>query len=164
MSDAFILPLTMLAAIGCGMVGGVFFTFSTFVMKGLARLPPAQGIVAMQSINITAITPPFMLALFGTALPCAALVVASLFMRDEPFTVFLLVGGALYLVGPVLLTIAYHVPRNDGLARVEPDGADAVSHWNRYLTTWTAWNHVRTAMSVAAATALIIALYVQGGV
>ncbi len=164
MSDGFLHALTILAAIGCGVVGGVFFAFSAFVMRALARLPPAQGIAAMQSINVAAPTPLFMLALFGTGITCAALVVASLFMRDEPFTVFLLVGGALYLVGPVLLTIAYHVPRNDGLARVEPDGADAVSHWNRYLTTWTAWNHVRTATSIAAATALIIALYVQGGV
>lgn len=31
-------------------MGGVFFAFSTFVMDGLRRLPPAQGIAAMQSI------------------------------------------------------------------------------------------------------------------
>ncbi len=35
----------------CGLVAGVFFAFSTFVMSGLARLPPADGIRAMQSIN-----------------------------------------------------------------------------------------------------------------
>ena len=36
-------------------------------MSALARLQPAQGIAAMQAINITAINPLFMLALFGTA-------------------------------------------------------------------------------------------------
>ena len=51
-------------------MGGVFFAFSAFVMQALARLPPAQGIAAMQSINVAAVTPPFMVALFGTALAC----------------------------------------------------------------------------------------------
>jgi len=32
--------LTLFAALGCGLVGGVFFAFSTFVMKALSRLPP----------------------------------------------------------------------------------------------------------------------------
>jgi uncharacterized membrane protein len=62
--------LTFTAAIGCGLVAGVFFAFSTFVMPALARLQPAQGIAAMQSINITAINPLFMLALLGTAVAC----------------------------------------------------------------------------------------------
>jgi len=43
--------LTLVSALGCGLIAGVFFAFSAFVMKALARLPPAQGIAAMQSIN-----------------------------------------------------------------------------------------------------------------
>ena len=31
--------LTFISAIGCGLIGGVFFAFSTFVMQGLGRLP-----------------------------------------------------------------------------------------------------------------------------
>ena len=65
--------LTLAAALGCGTVGGVFFAFSTFVMPALRRLPEAQGVAAMQSINITAITPLFMTALFGTAVVCLGL-------------------------------------------------------------------------------------------
>jgi hypothetical protein len=46
---------------------GVFFAFSSFVMKALARLQPAQGTVAMQSINLMAVTPAFMAGLsFGS--------------------------------------------------------------------------------------------------
>jgi uncharacterized membrane protein len=30
--------------------------------------------------------------------------------------------------------------------------------WKRYLTEWTAWNHLRTAASLAAAAAFILAL------
>ena len=44
-------PLALLLCVAAGTVGGVFFAFSTFVMKALARLPHAQAIAAMQSIN-----------------------------------------------------------------------------------------------------------------
>jgi len=47
MIDGYLFALTLLVAIGCGIVGGVFFGFSTFVMKALARLPAAQGLAAM---------------------------------------------------------------------------------------------------------------------
>ena len=41
------------AAIGNGLGAGVFFAFSSFVMPALARVTPAVGVHAMQSINIT---------------------------------------------------------------------------------------------------------------
>jgi uncharacterized membrane protein len=44
--------LTFVAALGSGLVAGIFFAFSNFVMKALARVSPAQGIAAMQSINV----------------------------------------------------------------------------------------------------------------
>ncbi len=59
--------ITLVAAIGSGLVGGVFFAFSSFVMPALRRLPDDQGISAMQAINKAAPTPLFMTALFGTA-------------------------------------------------------------------------------------------------
>lgn len=49
--------VTLIAALGCGLVAGVFFAFSSFVMPALKRLPPAQGISAMQSINRLAVAP-----------------------------------------------------------------------------------------------------------
>ena len=58
--------LNLVTALGCGVIAGVFFAFSTFVMCALARLPAAQGIAAMQSINVLAMTPPFMIAMFGS--------------------------------------------------------------------------------------------------
>jgi len=41
--------VTLLSALGCRLVAGVFFAFSAFVMKALGKLPPAQGIAAMRS-------------------------------------------------------------------------------------------------------------------
>lgn len=158
--NSYLFVLTFLTALGCAMMAGVFFTFSAFVMKALARLPAEQGVAAMQAINVAAVTPAFMAALFGTAVACGAMVVWALFAWDEGFARYLLVGGALYLIGTTLLTIAYHVPRNEALATVEPHSADAESRWRRYLSGWTAWNHVRAAAALAAATVLIIALQV----
>jgi len=128
MMDGFLLVLTLLAALGCGVVAGVFFAFSAFVMKALGRLPVEQGVAAMQAINVAAVTFAFMAALFGTAAACGTLAVWALFAWGERFAPYLLVGSTLYLVGTILLTIAYHVPRNEALATVEPHSADTESH------------------------------------
>jgi uncharacterized membrane protein len=160
MMNSYLFVLTLLAALGCAMMAGVFFAFSAFVMKALARLPAEQGVAAMQAINVAAVTFAFMAALFGTAVACGALAVWALFAWDERFAPYLIVGGALYLLGTILLTIVYHVPRNEALATLEPQSAEAESHWKRYLSGWTAWNHLRAATALAAAATLTIALHV----
>ena len=160
MMDGTLFVLTLLSALGCAMMAGGFFAFSTFVMKALARLPAEQGVAAMQAINVAAVAFAFMAALLGTAAAYGTLAVWALLAWGERFASYLLVGSALYFVGTILLTITCHVPRNEALARVEPRGSGAASHWRRYLSGWTAWNHVRAAASLAAAATLTIALHV----
>jgi uncharacterized membrane protein len=41
--DAWLSGLVMIAAVGSGVVGGVFFAFSTFVMPALRRRPAAEA-------------------------------------------------------------------------------------------------------------------------
>ena len=156
--DGLLVALTTVAALGCGLNAGVFFAFSSFVMKALARLRPAQGIAAMQSINLVAVTPAFMAALFGTAAACVAVAVWALIDWDEAFGPYLLLGSACYVLGTIGLTIVYHVPRNNALAAVQPQDAEAASRWDRYVTEWTRWNHVRTAASLAAAVVFTLSL------
>jgi uncharacterized membrane protein len=139
-------------------VAGVFFAFSTFVMSALARLQPKEGITAMQSINITAINPLFMLAIFGTAGVCLLLAVSSLMKWQQPNAVYVLVGSLLYLVGAVGVTIAFNVPMNDALAIAKPDSTEGAALWADYLTDWTFWNHVRMIASLAAAALFTLAL------
>ncbi len=155
-----LVALTIATAIGCGAMGGVFFAFSTFVMAALRRLPAAQGLAAMQSINVTAVTAPLMLPLFGTAVACVALIVAAAVTWGEPFAPWLLAGGVVYLVGEIAVTIAYNVPRNDELAALDPDSAEAAARWPSWAAEWTAGNHVRTLAGAAAAGALCVALAV----
>ena len=156
--EGVLFALTLVAALGTGLAAGVFFAFSTFVMKGLGRLPEAQGMAAMQAINVAAPTFAFLLLLFGTALVCVALVVWGLIEFGEPFGPYLVAGGALYLAGAIVMTIAYHVPRNNALAAADPGSAEGARLWRRYLREWTTWNHVRTAASLAAAAAFTLAL------
>ena len=150
--------LTFISALSCGLMAGVFFAFSVFVMNALSRLPAAQGIAAMQSINAAAINPLFGAALFGTAAACVLLTICSLFNWHKPFARYLLVGSLLYLVGAILVTSVFSLPQNKTLAAVDPASAVAVSQWADYLTSWTAWNHVRTAAPLAAAALLTGAL------
>ena len=124
MMDGYLRILTVIAAVGAGVSAGVFFAFSTFVMKALGRLPAAAGISAMHAINKAAPTPLFMLALFGTGVVSIVLSAVALRHLDQRWAVYLLTGTALYLVC-LVLTMVYHVPRNDALALVDPAGPGA---------------------------------------
>jgi uncharacterized membrane protein len=152
---------TLVTALGCGLAAGVFFAFSSFVMPALRRLPPAEGIAAMQSINRLALTPVFMTALFGTALACVGLAVVALLHLGDRFAGYTLAGCALYLLGPIGLTIVYHAPNNDRLDTVDAHDARAAGRWTRYEKGWTAWNHVRAVGALAAAGLLTVALRVS---
>ena len=163
--DAVSTPIVVLAfvsALGSGLVAGVFFAFSTFVMRALARLSPAEGICAMQHINVTVITPLFMAALFGSGLTSLALVVAALLDWDGSHGPYLVAGGALYVIGTLVVTMAFNVPRNDELAALDPAAPGSDTVWKRYLAEWTAWNHVRTVAPLVASGLLVAALYVGG--
>jgi len=154
--------VTFFSALGCGLIAGVFFAFSTFVMPALARIPPMQGIAAMQSINITVYNRWFMGALMGTAAACALLVVTSLLNWSAPGARLQLAASVLYLVGTIFVTGSYHVPRNNALALVQPETAAAAESWARYLAEWVPWNHIRTITSLLAAVLFTLALLSRG--
>ncbi|MCW1914497.1 DUF1772 domain-containing protein [Luteolibacter sp. GHJ8] len=135
-------------AVGCGLIGGVFFAFSTFIMKALARLPAPQGIAAMQSINIVVINPLFLGALFGTGLLCiAVLITGGGIHRYAALT---------YLIGTIGVTMFGNVPLNNRLAAIDPQAESSVLIWDHYIERWTRWNHLRTAAALAACAALLV--------
>ncbi len=150
--------LTVLGVLGTGMVAGVFCGFSTFVMRGLAALPPAQGVAAMNAINVSAVRPAFMVVFAGSAVLCAVITVVTFVLWPDEGTVELLVGSGLYLFGVFGLTMVANVPRNDALAKMDPDTREAAAYWPTYVREWTLWNHVRTVASAAAALAYVLAL------
>lgn len=150
--------IKLFAVLGCGLIAGVFFAFSTFVMPALAKLEPAQGIAAMQFINIKAINPWFMTVLFSTAVLCLFLAIFSLLKFHHPTSIYLLIGSLLYIVGTVGITIVFNVPLNDALAKVAPNSIEGSELWAKYLINWTLWNHIRTVAALISTALFAIAL------
>ena len=153
-----IFTLGLLSALGCGVMAGLFYAFSFCVMNALNRQPPAQAVSAMQSINETIINPIFFVLFFGTATVCAISVVASLIFWGIPEAGFLLSGGALYLIGSLVVTFRFNLPMNYTLASFKANDEKGVAYWSTYFQKWTAWNHVRFLSSVASATLFILAI------
>ena len=156
-----VFTLTFAAALGSGLVAGVFFAFSSFVMPALGRLPPDQGLAAMQSINVTVITPGFMLALFGTAAIALMLGIGAISHWGQTGPMLILVASALYLIGCIGVTMGGNLPLNDAMAAVQPGSADGVTVWARYLRDWTFWNHVRMAASAGTCALYVAALAIR---
>jgi len=159
-----IIATVVLAILGCGIAGGVFFAFSTLVMRGLQDLPPAEGIRAMNAINTWVAKPVFKWLLFGTGLVCGLVAVAAIArLLDDPPTAWreylALTAGAVYLLGAVLATLERSQPLNRALAAV--DKASDAMVWRVYLREWVTWNHVRAAACIAACVLFVAALWPQ---
>ncbi|MGX9885926.1 anthrone oxygenase family protein [Streptomyces sp. NPDC002276] len=150
--------LTVLGVLTTGVMAGVFCAFSVLVVRGLAELPPAQGVAAMNAINRAALTPAFMLLFAGSALVCAVIAVVTFVLWPDQGTAELLLGSALYLFGAFGLTLVANVPRNDALLKLAPGTPEAAAYWPSYIREWTMWNHVRATASVAAALVYMLAL------
>ncbi len=143
--------LPLLVCLGAAIVAGVFFAFSSFVMKALAQLPPAQGIAAMQRINVVVLSPAFLGVFVGTAVLAGIAVFAGFFPWGAPRSMLLFVAGLAYLVGCFGVTVVFNVPRNERLARLEAESEPGLAYWPVYLREWTRWNHVRTAAAALGA-------------
>jgi uncharacterized membrane protein len=190
--------LAAVTGVGAAVVGGVFFAFSTFVMRGLADTgrdagdptssgvaAARSGIVAMQAINRAAVRPPLMVLLFGTTLAGLATCILLAVVGGGHALWWGLAGEVVYLGGVVAMTVAFHVPRNDALARLDPGGAAAGESggggssagsgsgsgsgsetidgsWQRYVAEWTRGNHMRAFAGVLAGVLFGVAAFLVG--
>lgn len=143
--------MVVTALLGSALIGGVFFAFSSFVMKALARIPSAEGITAMQSINVAVLNPSFLGAFMGTA--AISLVVAVIAFSDfgSASAGFFWTGSLLYLAGTVLVTLFGNVPLNKQLGKVSATSPDSAELWSHYLKRWRMLNTVRTGAAMIAA-------------
>jgi len=156
MQQLIIPGLLWFCAIGCGLLGGLYLAFSTFIMTSLGRIGQVAGISAMNAINVDIVRSLFMPFFLGTTLVSAVLAGLAIFRWGEPGALAMMVGGIIYVIGMFVVTMIFNVPLNNALAAVDPSSADAASLWARYLKDWTFWNHVRT-IACTGASALFIA-------
>jgi uncharacterized membrane protein len=156
-----VVVLTSVAAIASAAAAGMMYVFSTFVMRGLDRTGPVTAITAMRGINVDANSNgPFLLAYFGATLLAVAVGVVAVIQMRQPGSGWLLAGAVFGVLGAVI-TIAFNVPLNNHLDTVDPASfsvADAAREWAAYVSTWIAWNHVRTITAVIASALMLIGL------
>lgn len=150
--------LKFLAILSCGLMAGVFFAFSTFVMKGLSSLPASEAIAAMQFINASVSHSLFGVAFIVTPVICVLTTIFALWQWDKPASIYILIGGMIYLIGSLLVTIVFNIPQNELLALAVPNDANSASIWRNFLDSWMFWNHVRAAAALAATAMFTIAL------
>jgi len=153
--------LTAIAALFSAAAGGMMYVFSTFVMRGLDRTGPVDAITAMRGINAEANSnPAFLLGYFGATILALVIGVMALIQLRQPGSWLVLVGTVFATLAAVI-TMAFNVPLNNHLDTVNPVGlsaADAAREWQAYFSTWTAWNHARTATSFIGAALLLAGL------
>ena len=142
--------LTVLTALGAATFGGALFAFSAFVMHALDRTPTRAAIEAMQQMNLSAPRAPLVVVMLGTT----GLAVATAVLARSP----LVIAGCLLFLASIVITGAFHIPRNNALADVAPAGPEAEAAWAAYSGPWQRGNHVRTSAALGGALLLLLSL------
>lgn len=156
--NVFVTIIVIIAILGSAMIGGVFFAFSSFIMKALARLPVSQGMAAMQSINVVVLNPVFLGVFMGTAAISLLLSIFAIIEWDMPAAPYFLSGAMLYIIGTLLVTGMGNVPLNNRLASIAATDPAASNTWQHYLERWVQLNTLRTICAMAATAVLITGL------
>jgi len=153
--------ISLSIAIASAVMAGVFFAFSSFIMTALGNIKPAEGIRAMQRINIDVFCWSFSLLFFGIPLASLGLAVFAVWQWSQPNSLYYLMGSIVYLAGSFVVTIAGNVPLNNALARLDPEAHNAIDEWRTYLAYWTRWNHIRAVACLIACIVIIGTSYVK---
>ncbi|WFL78302.1 DUF1772 domain-containing protein [Altererythrobacter arenosus] len=150
--------LLWFTVISVAIMAGVYFTFSTFVMRSLDEIAAPAGMLAMQSINRVILKSIFLPIFFASSLAAAALVVLTLLEPSVPGAGWALLGSGLYVLGMFVVTVAGNVPLNNRLEATDAKGPDGEAMWATYLARWTLWNHLRTLACTVSLVLLILAI------
>ena len=150
MVDSVVAPSLAIAAIGAGLMAGVYFAFSGFIMRSLDQLGAAAATDAMNAINGVILRSWFTVLFFGSTLLYALLAAVAVLDSDLSGRWLLFAAGSIYVVGMFLCTALFNVPLNNQLAKAAGDDGAQAGTWTRYYKHWTRWNHLRTACSLVA--------------
>ncbi len=145
-----------------GLMAGIYFTFSAFVMKSLDRLPSSQAISAMNSINLVIVRTSFLPLFFISTLGHLVLMVWSVMYPQSGHPLYFW-AGLIYVLGMFGVTLFGNVPLNNhlllsdsqphssqtddktGAHKQEAERKSELSLiWRTYLVSWTRLNHIRT--------------------
>ncbi len=145
------------AGLVCGLVAGVFLSFSDFVMRSLVAARPEGGIESMQMINRKVYRSLFLVMLLGMAPVSVGFAVYAYLFLAGPASTLITAGATIYLAGVFLVTVLANVPMNKRLDDMDPYAQQTADYWTTYGIVWTRWNHVRTLGSLATALCFLFA-------
>ena len=148
MFDSILALALIIATIGAGLMTGVYFAFSGFIMRSLDQLGAARAADAMNAINKIILRSWFMVLFFGSTLVYAVLAVVALLVAELDGRWLLFTTGLIYVGGMFLCTALFNVPLNNRLAAAGGDESVKAKTWPFYLERWTRWNHLRTVCSL----------------
>ena len=148
MSSTLVTVLLWTAALSSGLMAGIYFTFSGFIMQAFSKIDEAHAIAAMNSINKVIVRSLFLPLFFGSSIVSLLLIVVAFVYWDEAGALLTLIAGAVYFFGMFVCTMLFNVPLNNSLAELEKNGDNAHKVWSHYLKVWTNWNHLRTVCSL----------------
>ena len=127
-----------------GLMAGIYFTFSVFVMRALGELPPVQGAQAMNRINDVIVKPLFLPLFVVSSIGMAALLVWSFIDPEPGISVPAATAAAIYLAGMTGVTAFGNVPLNNRLLRLAGEHQSLADYWHDYQPAWNRLNHIRT--------------------
>lgn len=157
------LPAVVLgaAALGTGLLAGLLWAFGTAVLPGLRRAGDDAFVDAFRGMNTAILNPVFLLVFTGVPVASAA-AVALLGVAGDDALPWAVAGLAANLV-TAAVTAAVNVPLNRVLdAAPVATPADRQRARAAFDAPWTRAHRVRTATSVLAAAALVVALATRG--
>lgn len=153
----FIMISLQFTVLAYAIIGGVFLTFSDFIMRSLASSP--QGEVTMQVINREVFRWVFMTLFLGLVPISIAIALYGLIAIEGLPGYLMATAGLIYFIGCFGVTACFNVPMNNALGELGAGSSALKTYWqSTYLPRWTFWNTVRTGASIMSSVVMIFAL------
>ena len=147
-SSVTVAALLWTVALSSGLIAGIYFAFSAFIMQAFGKIDTSQSVAAMNAINETILRSWFMPLFFGSTIASVVLLLVALAHWGDAGSGLTLTAGAIYFIGMFVCTAVFNVPLNDLLAGLNEDNTNVEEVWSRYRKAWTRWNHLRTVSSL----------------
>jgi len=147
-------PLLVVAALVAGLQAGTYFTWSTGVMPGLARVDDRTFVSALQHVNVAIVNPLFVATFLGAPILAGAVAV----LGGPEARAWAIAATALAL-GTVVITAAGNIPLNDALDAAGPVDSipDLAAVRADFESRWVLLNAARCVTSAGALSCLAAA-------
>lgn len=147
--------LLVVTATTTALVAGLFYSWSVSVTPGLARLPDAGYIAAMQAMNDAILNPLFFVCFLGSVLLLPLSTYVHYAQLPSLRFWFLLAAAAIYIIGVFGVTILGNVPLNEALKSFPLQAASPQEVAAQRLAFEGPWNQLNVIRTIAAIVAFV---------